>query len=105
MSINSAYPVCVRWRTPLRRCVCRYIEQGQELLVTSSEEMDYPKSIYTKYISAVNIAQGTVEPIELQDKDEKIVSAYVDRANPHDLEAGFTTTNYEKIIAELTMMD
>lgn len=83
----------------------RYIEQGQELLVTSSEEIDYLKPIYTKYISAVNIAQGLAEPTEPQDKDEKIMAAYVDRANPHDLETGFTSTNYEKIIAELTMTD
>ncbi|KAI0351616.1 hypothetical protein OH77DRAFT_1429434 [Trametes cingulata] len=83
----------------------QYIEQGQELLVTSSEEIDYLKPIYMKYIDAVNIAQGSAEPTEPSEKDEKIMASYVDRGNPHDLEAGFTTTNYEKIIAELTMTD
>ncbi|KAI0326799.1 hypothetical protein GY45DRAFT_1328461 [Cubamyces sp. BRFM 1775] len=83
----------------------QYVEQGQELLVTSSEEDDYLKPIYMKYINAVNVAQGQAEPADPTEKDEKIINAYVDRGNPYDLGLGYTTTNYEKIIAELTMVD
>ncbi|KAI0830158.1 hypothetical protein BC628DRAFT_981929 [Trametes gibbosa] len=83
-----------------------YIEQGQELLVTSSEDIDYLQPIYSKYLSAVNLAQGLAEPSELQDKDEKIMAAYLGRAKPHGLsEIGFTSLTYEKIIAELTTAD
>ena len=84
---------------------CRYIEQGQELLVTSSEEVDYRKPIYMKYRDAINLAQGLAEPAEPTEKDEKIIAAYMDRGSAQDLEAGYTPTNYEKIIAELTMVD
>ena len=83
----------------------RYIEQGQELLVTSSGEVDYRKSIYTKYRDAINLAQGSEEPVELSEKDQKIFAAYMDRGSAQHLDAGYTSTNYEKIIAELTMVD
>ena len=73
--------------------------------MTSSEEVDYRKPIYMKYRDAVNLAHGLGEPAELTDKDEKILGAYMDRGSAQDLEAGYTPTNYEKIIAELTMVD
>ncbi|KAM5532686.1 hypothetical protein V8D89_013655 [Ganoderma adspersum] len=82
-----------------------YIEQGKDLLVTSPEAVDYRKSIYHKYRNAIRLAQGAAEPMELNDKDEKIVSAYVDRGIAQDSDAGYTSTNYEKIIQELTMVD
>ena len=83
----------------------RYIEQGQDLLVTSPEAVDYRKSIYHKYRNAIRLAQGAAEPVELNEKDEKIVSAYMDRGSAQDSDAGYTSTNYEKIIQELTMVD
>ncbi len=43
--------------------------------------------------------------MELNDKDEKVVSAYMDRGSAQDSDAGYTSTNYEKIIQELTMVD
>ena len=73
--------------------------------MTSSEEVDYRKPIYMKYRDAVNLAQGLGEPAELNDKDEKILGAYMDRGSAQDLEAGYTSTDYQKIIAELTMVD
>ena len=73
--------------------------------MTSSEEVDYRKPIYLKYRDAINLAQGVQEPVDLTEKDEKIISAYMDRGGAHDLDAGYTSTNYEKIIAELTMVD
>ena len=75
------------------------------MLVTSSEEVDYRNPIYMKYRAAINLAQGLQEPVELNDKDEKILNAYIDRGSAQDIEAGYTSTNYEKIIAELTMVD
>ena len=83
----------------------RYIEQGQDLLVTSSEAVDYRKSIYYKYRNAIKLAQGSAEPMELNDKDEKIMSAYMDRGSAQDSDTGYTSANYEKIIQELTLVD
>lgn len=93
-----SYPYGIWW---LRR----YIEQGQELLVTSREEVDYRKPIYLKYRDAIKLAQGTAEPMEFSEKDEKIVLAYMDRGSAQDSDAGYTSTNYEKIIQELTLVD
>ncbi len=83
----------------------RYIEQGQELLVTSSEEVDYRKPIYKKYWVSVNIAQGLDEPAELSKEDEEKLTTYMDRGSAQDSDAGYATTDYRKIIAELTMVD
>nr|VWO97167.1 Serine/threonine-protein kinase PknH (EC [Ganoderma boninense] len=82
-----------------------YIEQGQDLLVTSSEAVDYRKSIYYKYRNAIKLSQGSAEPMELNDKDEKIMSAYMDRGSAQDSDTGYTSANYEKIIQELTLVD
>ena len=54
---------------------------------------------------AVNLAQGLEDPTELSKDDEEKVAAYMDRGSAQDSEAGYTSTNYEKIIAELTMVD
>ncbi|KAH9922318.1 SacI homology domain-containing protein [Epithele typhae] len=81
-----------------------YIGQGQELLVTSNEEVDY-RELYMKYRDAINLASGVEEPSELTEKDEKIMSAYMDRGSAQGVDVGYTSTNYEKIIAELTMVD
>lgn len=63
------------------------------------------QAIYKKYSDSINLAQGIEEPGELTEKDEKIICAYMDRGSAQDAEAGYTSTNYEKIIAELTMVD
>ena len=75
------------------------------MLVASSEEEDYRNSIYKKYRDAIKLGQGLAEPSEPNEKDEKIISAYMDRGSAQDSEAGYTSTNYEKIIQELTMVD
>ncbi|OBZ74532.1 Polyphosphoinositide phosphatase [Grifola frondosa] len=78
-----------------------YIDQCQELLVTSNDEVEH--NDMEKYRYAVRLAGGEIA--DDQDvQDESVYAAYVERATPQSLQGGYTGTfNYEKWAAGVVM--